>query len=78
MAMYEDIVFALIEAGHAIDAVMNYEHTVLIGYAIKKMQHNKQMAGATDTDGWQTQGNKRKKVMTSEQLMKKARAKKER
>lgn len=77
--MYEEIAFSLIEAGHSIDAVMSYEHTMLIGYAIKKIQRNKQMnEGRTDPDGWQTQGNKRKKVMTSDQLMKKARARKER
>jgi len=73
--MYEEVAFDLIEHGHPVDAVMSSELSALLGYAIKKMERNKLMTEGSQ-GGSQTQGNKRTKVMTSEELVKKARAKK--
>jgi len=77
MELYGDQAFKLIELGHHIDVVMNYEITALLGYAIKKADRIQEVdpnrqSDSTDS-GWQTQGNKRKKVMTSDQLAQKAR-----
>jgi len=78
MALYGELAFNFVEMGHHIDVVMNYEITAFVGYAIKKLERNKKMLSNNSNadSGWQTKGNRRKKVMTSGQLAQKARAQK--
>lgn len=77
MSLFEDIAFNLIELGHSPEAIMGYEITFLLGYAIKKIKRNKAQKPAQNDD-WTTSGNKRSKTVTSNQMLQKARAKKDR
>ena len=71
--MYEDIAFGLIELGHSPDAIMAYELPMFLGYAIKKMQRHQAPEEYKPAGGWQTQGSKRKKIVTSDEMLKKVR-----
>jgi len=77
--MFEEIAFNLLELGYTQHEIMDCEITFLMGYAIKKMERNKQAQDATQPttqdDGWQIHGNKRSKTMTSEQALAKVRGK---
>ena len=76
--MLDEIAFNLLELGYTQQEIMDSEVTFLMGYAIKKMERNKQAQDATqptDKDGWQTSGNKRRKTMTSQQALVKVRGK---
>ena len=75
MRIFEDIAFCLIERGHSPIAVMNYEISFLLGYALMKMERN-QPAKKPASGGWVTDGKKRKKTMTSDQMLRKVRSQK--
>jgi len=75
--MFEEIAFNLLELGHSPQQIMDSEITFLMGYAIKKADRNKKENGARnpkDKDGWTQHGNKRRKVVTSQEAAAKARA----
>ena len=76
--MFEEIAFNLLELGYTQREIIDCEITFLMGYAIKKMERNKQTQDAAHPatqDGWQIHGNKRRKTMTSEQALAKVRGK---
>jgi len=77
--MYEEIAFNLVEMGHSPQAIMSFEITFLLGYALKRFERNEkaqEQSKKTDPDGWTTQGNKRRKTMTSQQALAKVRNRK--
>ena len=77
--MYEEIAFNLLELGYTPQEIMALEITFLMGYAIKKMERNKEAQPEqqpTDSDGWTKSGNKRRKTMTSQQALAKVQARK--